>query len=90
MRLHDRRWIGLKLLDARWITADEMQGLKPILQPILNVFGDFLEIFSKRYGATVPIAAAYLKSHERAEKEPAQKDQFTAMLVFPVLDHRFG
>jgi hypothetical protein len=31
-----------------------MAGLKPHLQHVLNVFGDFLEIFSKWYGATVP------------------------------------
>jgi hypothetical protein len=40
------------------LTADEMSALKPGL----NVFGDFLETFSKRYGATVPIAAGYLRS----------------------------
>jgi len=37
------------------LTADEMSGLKPVL----NVFGDFLEIFSKWYSATVPIAAGF-------------------------------
>jgi hypothetical protein len=45
------------------LTADEMSGLKPVL----NVFGDFLEIFSKRYGATVPIAAGYLTRRRLAQ-----------------------
>ena len=38
------------------LTADEMSGLKPTC----SVFGDFLEIFSKWYAATVPIAVGYL------------------------------
>jgi hypothetical protein len=38
------------------LTADEMAGLKPTC----SVFGDFLEIFSKWYAATVPIAVGYL------------------------------
>jgi len=40
------------------LTADEMSGLKPVLK----VFGDFLEVFSKRYAgpraADAPVAAA--------------------------------
>jgi hypothetical protein len=59
VRFRDLRWIGLKLLDARWIAADGMRRLEPHLQPVLNILGDFLEIFSKWYGATVPIAADY-------------------------------
>jgi hypothetical protein len=59
VRFRDLRWIGLKLLDARWIAADGMRRLEPHLQPVLNILGDFLEIFSKWYGVTVPIAADY-------------------------------
>src|SRR5262249_13933728 len=46
------------------LTADEMSGLKPVLK----VFGDFLEVFSKRYGATVPIAAGPRAADARAAR----------------------
>jgi hypothetical protein len=58
------------------LTADEMSGLKPVL----NVFGDFLEIFSKRYGATVPYRVFGGKKHDgdsrclSARAEPAANE----------------
>jgi hypothetical protein len=45
------------------LTADEMSGLRPVL----NIFGDFLEILSKWYAATVPIAAGYLTRRRSAQ-----------------------
>src|SRR5262249_32157821 len=41
--------------------------LEAHLQPVLNIFGDFLEIFSKWYVATVPITAGYLKRGRLAQ-----------------------
>src|SRR5262249_42439837 len=52
-----RNAVGSSRRDAR---------LEAHLQPVWNVFGDFLEIFPKGYGATVLIAACLFdKSHER-------------------------
>src|SRR5262249_25146896 len=51
--------------------------LEAHVQPVWNVFGDFLETFPKGYGATVLIAACLDKSHERGtpRRKPGQKIQ---------------
>src|SRR6476660_3731230 len=70
-----RSWVGgLRLLDGgshtaavvarESLTADEMSGLKPTC----SVFGDFLEIYSKGYAATVPIAVGYLTRRDSAQR----------------------
>src|SRR6476660_9248692 len=46
------------------LTADEMSGLKPTC----SVSGDFLEIYSKGYAATVPIAVGYLTRRDSAQR----------------------
>jgi hypothetical protein len=58
------------------LTADEMAGLKPTC----SVFGDFLEIFSKWYAATVPIAVGYLTRRYSAQPLSSRPDD-TAHLV---------
>src|SRR5258706_12730666 len=69
-----RSWVGgLRLLDGgshtaavvtrESLTADEMSGLKPTC----SVFGDFLEIYSKGYAATVSVAVGYLTRRQSGQ-----------------------
>src|SRR6476469_7626780 len=75
-----RSWVGgLRLLDGgshtaavvarESLTADEMSGLKPTC----SVFGDFLEIYSKGYAATVPIAVGYLTRRQSGQRATTQE-----------------
>src|SRR5258708_2852635 len=60
--------------------------LEAHLQPVLNVFGDFLEIFPKWYGATVPIAADYLtRRRTAANHEPAPQQAKNSQRAYVLL-----
>lgn len=55
------------------------ERLEAELQPVLNLLGDSLKIFPKRYGSTVPIAADYLTSHRSEATKTSAQPSGTAL-----------